>query len=75
MPIKFGPTVKQWERTATGGTKTRWEYNYMKCKSKSDLIEAFNNERTKPKLRAKIRIELVRRGGVVFNNKEETNDG
>ena len=75
MPIKFGPTVKQWKRTATGGSITRWEYNYMKCKSKSDLLEAFNNERTKPKLRAKIRNDLVRRGGVVFSNKEEEDNG
>ena len=72
VPIKFGPTVKKWRR---GSGKPEWEYNYMKCKSKSDLIEAFNSERTKPKLRAKIRIELVRRGGVVFNNKEETDNG
>ena len=71
MPLLARPTVKQWSRTATGGTKTRWEYNYIKCKSKSDLIEAFNSERTKPKLRAKVRNELVRRGGVVFSNKEE----
>jgi hypothetical protein len=49
------------------------EHDYMKCKSKNDLIEAFNKESTTPKLRAKIRIELVRRGGVVFNNKEEEN--
>lgn len=72
MPIKFGPTVKKWKR---GTSKPEWEYNYMKCKSKSDLIDAFNKESTKPKLRAKIRNELVRRGGVVFNNREETDNG
>ena len=72
MPIKFGKTGRDYDNR-TG--KTSVVYNYMKCKSKSDLIEAFNNERTKPKLRAKIRIELVRRGGVVFNNKEEEHYG
>jgi len=38
----------------------------MKCRSKNDLIEAYNKENTKPKLKAKIRKELERRGGIVF---------
>ena len=43
----------------------------MKCKSKDDLIEAYNKENTTRKLRAKVRKELERRGGVVFVNKDE----
>lgn len=73
MPIKFGKDHKVFP--TRGSNKYTMEHDYMKCKSKNDLIEAFNKENTTPKLRAKIRIELVRRGGVVFNNKEEENYG
>jgi len=69
MPIKFGKDIKKFP--TRGSNKYTIEHDYMKCKSKDDLIEAFNKENTKPKLRAKIRKELERRGGVVFVNKDE----
>ena len=64
MPIKFGKDQKKFP--TRGSHKYIIEHDYMKCRSKKDLIEAFNKENTKPKLRAKIRKELERRGGVVF---------
>tara|TARA_B100000470_G_C19652378_1_gene329354 strand:+ start:391 stop:618 length:228 start_codon:yes stop_codon:yes gene_type:complete len=69
MPIKFGKDSKKFP--TRGSSKYIMEYDYMKCRSKKDLIEAFNKENTKPKLRAKIRNELVRRGGIVFMDKSD----
>ena len=57
MPIKFGKDQKKFP--TRGSSRYIMEYDYMKCRSKKDLIEAFNKENTKPKLRAKIRNELV----------------
>jgi len=63
MPIKLSPSHKQVDRNTKKVTVVR---DYIKCKSKSDLIEKFNDTSTKPKVRQKIKNELVRRGGVVF---------
>jgi hypothetical protein len=63
-PIKFGKDSKKFP--TRGSSKYIIEYDYMKCRSKNDLIEAYNKENTKPKLKAKIRKELERRGGIVF---------
>ena len=35
---------------------------YIKCISKKELFEELNKENTKPKVKAKIRNELTRRG-------------
>jgi len=63
MPIKLSPSHKQVDRNTK---KVTVVHDYIKCKSKSDLIEKFNDTSTKPKVRQKIKNELVRRGGVVF---------
>jgi len=69
MPIKFGKDQKKFP--TRGSNKYIIIRDYMKCRSKKDLIEAYNKENTKPKLRAKIRKELERRGGVVFGVKTD----
>ena len=68
MPIKFGPTSKQIDRQTK---RVSIVHDYMKCKSNADLIEAYNKP-VKPKLRQKVKNELVRRNkkglaNIVFN--------
>ena len=64
MPIKLTKSAVVRDR-ATG--KTRVEHDYIKCHSKADLIEKYNSGNLKPKVKRKVKNELVRRGGVVFN--------
>ena len=47
--------------------KTKIEHDYIKSHSKTDLIEKYNTGNLKPKVKQKVKNELVRRGGVVFN--------
>ena len=68
MPVKFGPTSKQIDRQTK---KVSIVHDYMKCKSNEDLIEAYNKP-VKPKLRQKVKNEIVRRNkkglaNIVFN--------
>ena len=59
MPVKFKKSAK----TVARGTKTvSIEHFYMKCMSKKALFEAFNDKRSKPKVKQKCQNELVRRG-------------
>jgi len=58
-PTKFGPTGKKYDRMTK---KTTLVYDYIKSKSQKDLFAAINNENSKPKLKAKCRNELNRRG-------------
>jgi hypothetical protein len=60
-PVKFGKTSKQYDRMTK---KTAMVYDYMKCKSNADLIEAYNKDGIKPKLRAKVRVEIDRRNKI-----------
>lgn len=69
MPVKFGKSVAVRDRN-TG--KTTIQHDYMKCKPTGELIEVFNKDGTRPKLRQKVKNELVRRGGVVFTRAKET---
>lgn len=66
MPVKYGKSVVVKDRN-TGKLTTQHEY--MKCKSTAELIDAYNKP-VVPKLRQKVKNELVRRGGVVFTAKE-----
>jgi len=66
MPIKFGKTSKQVDRNTK---KVTIVHEYMKCKSTQELIDAYNKP-VIPKLRQKVKNELVRRGGVIFVPKE-----
>ena len=68
MPIKYGKTEKRIDRQTK---KVNIVHAYMKCKSNADLIEAYNKP-VKPKLRQKVKNELVRRNkkglaNIVFN--------
>ena len=55
MPVKFGKSVAVRDRN-TG--KTTIQHDYMKCKSTGELIEVFNKDGTRPKLRQKVKNEL-----------------
>ena len=68
-PVKFSKSVARYDRQTK---KTTIEHDYMKCKSNADLIEAYNKDGIKPKLRQKVRIEIDRRNkkglsNIVFN--------
>ena len=66
MPIKFGKTSKQVDRNTK---KVTIVHEYMKCKSTQELIDAYNKP-VIPKLRQKVKNELVKRGGVIFVPKD-----
>ena len=74
MPIKYAKTQVTVERGT--GRKTTKNF-YMHMEKTEDLIAEFNKTdgvQGKGKLRQKIKNELVKRGGVVFTEKEvETN--
>jgi hypothetical protein len=57
-PVKFGKTSRQYDRMTK---KTTLVYDYMKCKSNAELMEAYNKDGIKPKLKAKVRVEIDRR--------------
>ena len=58
MPVKFSKSQVKVDRNTK---KVTIEHDYIKCKSRNDLIEAYNKDGTKPKLRQKVKNELVRR--------------
>ena len=62
MPIKLTKSASVRDRT-TG--KITVQHDYIKSHSTKDLIEKYNTG-TKPKVKQKIKNELVKRGGVVF---------
>lgn len=66
MPVKLGKSVR---KTTRGAAKQgfNYEHDYIKTKSKEELVNTFNATNTMPKKRQKIRNELVKRGGVEFN--------
>ena len=64
MPIKLGKSHKTIDRNTK---KVSIHHPYIRLFSKADLIEKYNNSNTRPKDKQKIKNELVRRGGVVFN--------
>ena len=64
MPIKLRPSAKEWvrkDRFSRDGTTVVKHY-YIKTISTKDLFEELNKDNTKPKIKAKIRNELTRRG-------------
>ena len=64
MPIKLRPSAKEWVRTdrfSREGT-TVVKHHYIKTISQKELFEELNKYNTKPKVKQKIRAELVRRG-------------
>ena len=76
MPTKIRPSGKKWIKDpVTGRSTNRWEpeHHYIKNISKKELFEELNKSNTKPKIKEKIRKELVRRG-VVIVKKYDTNN-
>lgn len=69
MPVKLGKSVRKTTRVGTRVAKQgfNYEHDYIKTKSKEELVNTFNATNTVPKKRQKIRNELVKRGGVEFN--------
>tara|TARA_B100000029_G_scaffold73568_1_gene65360 strand:- start:650 stop:862 length:213 start_codon:yes stop_codon:yes gene_type:complete len=59
VPTKLRPSSNTYNR-ATG--KTTLEHYYIKNISQKELFEELNKDNTKPKVKAKIRNELARRG-------------
>lgn len=64
MPTKLGKSFKNVDRVTK---KVTTVHPYIKNISKAELIEKYNNASTRPRDKQKIKNELVRRGGVVFN--------
>ena len=58
MPVKYKPTTNVLQR---GSKKRVIEHHYMKAQSLKELLECYNNDNTKPKLRQKVKNELIRR--------------
>ena len=58
MPVKYKPTSNVVKR---GSNKRIIEHHYMKAQSLKELLECYNNDNTKPKLRQKVKNELIRR--------------
>ena len=59
MPVKFSPSTRKFIKGK--GATFEFEHDYIKNKSKEDLIK-YLNEGSKPKVKRKCRIELDRRG-------------
>lgn len=63
MPVKLGKSHTTVDRATK---KVTTVHPYIKNISKTELIEKYNNNNTRSKDKQKIKNELVRRGGVVF---------
>ena len=59
MPAKYKKTEKKIDRQTK---KKTIEHTYAKTQTKDELLKMLNNEYTRPKVKQKIRNELVRRG-------------
>ena len=64
MPTKLGKSAAVRNRQ-TGKIETT--HPWIKGFSKTELIEKYNSDNTRPRDKRKIKNELVRRGGVIFN--------
>ena len=65
MPVKFGKTSKQVDRNTK---KVTIVHEYMKVKSNDELIEVYNKDGQKPKLKQKVKNEIVRRNKLGLSN-------
>jgi hypothetical protein len=63
MSIKLGKSITTRDRNTV---KLTTEHSYIKMIAIKELIEKFNNANTRKRDKQKIKNELVRRGGVVF---------
>ena len=68
MPVKLKPSVVKIDRATK---KKSIEHTYAKTQTKEELVKMLKHEYTRPKVKQKIRNELVRRGyKIVYVNKE-----
>jgi len=68
MPTKLRPSVVRVDRQTK---KKTIEHSYIKSTPEKELFEVLNKEFTTPKVKQKIRNELVRRGiKIVYVKKE-----
>ena len=58
MPVKYKATQSVVQR---GTKKVVTTHHYMKTQTIKELLECYNNDNTKPKLRQKVKNELIRR--------------
>ena len=65
MPVKFGKTSKQVDRQTK---KVTIVHEYMKSQSIDTLIDTYNKEGTRPKLKQKVKNEIVRRNKLGLTN-------
>jgi len=65
MPVKFGKTSVQVNRETK---KKIVVHEYMKTKTIDELVETFNKEGVRPKLRQKVKNEIVRRNKLGLTN-------
>tara|TARA_Y100000385_G_C12543300_1_gene404727 strand:+ start:243 stop:431 length:189 start_codon:yes stop_codon:yes gene_type:complete len=59
MPEKFRPSQTVRDKV-TGKNKS--EHFYLKCTPKQELLDYLENSNARPKIKVKVRKELVRRG-------------
>ena len=64
MPTKLGKSQTTIDRATKKATTV---HPYIKGFAKAELIDKYNDDKTRPKDKQKIKNELVRTGGVVFN--------
>jgi hypothetical protein len=65
MPVKFGKSSVQVDRETKKKTVM---HEYMKTKTIDELVETFNKEGVRPKLRQKVKNEIVRRNKLGLTN-------
>jgi len=58
MPVKYKQSHARYDRQTK---RTTIEHHYLKAQSIKELLECYNNDNTKPKLRQKVKNELIRR--------------
>jgi len=69
MPTKLKPSGRNYDRMTK---KTTIVHYWIKTISKDELFKELNNPNTKPKVKQKIRNELVRRGiKIIWKAKED----
>lgn len=68
MPTKLGKSFVSIDKATK---KKVTVHPYIRGFSKTELIEKYNADNTRPKDRQKIKNELVRRGGVIFKYESE----
>ena len=62
MPMKFKASIAKAEKQSNGTVAKSNEHYYMKCTSTKNIMEVYEKASTAPKIKDKMKKELVRRG-------------